>query len=200
MQPGVPTSVALARLLAEAPPDRVSLAWLIGRLGPRSFGLLVLVLALLGLAPGVAFVTGFVLAFAAFQMMLGYDCPRLPRAVTDCAIPTRHFTRWTNRAIAFFARLERMVGRRPQVAFPGAGRLVGLVVLLLAATIVWPIPFSHIIPTFAIMLVAFAYMENDRVLLGISLVATVLSFSTSAAMVWGVLEGGSALIRYWVGG
>ena len=42
LAPHVPTSVALMRLLDDAPADRVSLAWLIGRLGKRSFGLLVL--------------------------------------------------------------------------------------------------------------------------------------------------------------
>ncbi len=65
MQPHVPTSVALAQLLNEAPRDHVSFAWLIGRLQKRSFGLLMLLLALLGLAPGVALFTGFLLAFPA---------------------------------------------------------------------------------------------------------------------------------------
>jgi hypothetical protein len=59
MHPHVPTSVALAQLLNEAPRDYVSLAWLMGRLQKRSFGLLMLLLALLGLVPGIAMFTGF---------------------------------------------------------------------------------------------------------------------------------------------
>ena len=58
VQPHVPTSAALAQLLNEAPQDRVTLAWLLGRLQKRSFGLLMLLLALLGLVPGAGVFIG----------------------------------------------------------------------------------------------------------------------------------------------
>jgi hypothetical protein len=48
----VPTSAVLARLLAEAPADDVSLAWLVRRLQARSFGVVMLLLAVVSLLPG----------------------------------------------------------------------------------------------------------------------------------------------------
>src|ERR1700751_3059759 len=77
LSPHVPTSVVLMRLLVDAPADRVSLAWLVSRLGNRSFGLLMLVVAFLGLAPAVAMLAMLLLPFPAIQMVLGYERPNL---------------------------------------------------------------------------------------------------------------------------
>jgi hypothetical protein len=49
MKPHVPTSAVLEQLLKEAPPDHVTLAWLTGSLRERSFGLVMLIMALAGL-------------------------------------------------------------------------------------------------------------------------------------------------------
>src|SRR5689334_9013579 len=86
----VPTSVVLARLLAEAPPDYVSLAWLMGRLQERSFGLVMLLLALVSLLPGAGILAGILLAFPAIQMILGRESPSLPRFLASRRISTRH--------------------------------------------------------------------------------------------------------------
>jgi hypothetical protein len=199
VQPRVPTSVALAQLLNEAPRDDVSLAWLIGRLERRSFGLLMLVLALLGLVPGAATFTGFLLAFPAIQMVLGRESPSLPRFLATRTISTQRFARWTARAIPLFKRMEALIRPRLTTPFQATKRLVGLVVLLLAATLVWPFPFSHIIPTLVIMLISFAYLEEDGVLLCISFAAAVLSFSTTAAFVWATVRATGLIERLWMG-
>jgi len=54
MKPHVPTSVVLEELLKETPPDHVTLAWLIGGLRERSFGLVLLIMALTDLVPGAS--------------------------------------------------------------------------------------------------------------------------------------------------
>ena len=184
MPPRVPTSVVLSQLLSELPQDRVSLAWLIGRLERRSFGLLMLILALLGLVPGIATFAGFLLIFPAAQLMLGRQSPTLPRFLAARSIPARQFARWATRSIPLFERMEALIRQRLQTPFQATKRVVGLSVLLLSATAIWPVPFSHIIPTLVIMLIAFAYLEEDGVLLCISLAAALLSLSISAAIVW----------------
>jgi hypothetical protein len=59
----VPTSVVLEELFRDAPPDYVTIAWLIGRLHKRSFGLVMLLIALVGLVPGVSVFIGILLGF-----------------------------------------------------------------------------------------------------------------------------------------
>ena len=73
-----PTSVMLNGILGEAPAEHVTLAWLAGRLGHRSFGVILLLLALLGVLPGVSAMAGVLLTIVAFQMILDRPGPAFP--------------------------------------------------------------------------------------------------------------------------
>lgn len=50
----VPASVLLQRLHDEAPADHFTLGWLMSRMHKRSFGLIMLLLAVVAIAPGVS--------------------------------------------------------------------------------------------------------------------------------------------------
>jgi hypothetical protein len=52
--------------------------------------------------------------------------------------------------------------------FEATKPVVGSIILLLAATLLLPLPFSHIIPSLVIMLPSFAYLEDEGMLLCIS--------------------------------
>jgi hypothetical protein len=199
VQPHVPTSVMLAQLLKDLPQDQVSPAWLIGRLEKRSFGLVMLILALVGLLPGVGIVIGILLAFPAVQMILGRETPNLPRFLSSRRIATRHLARLATRTIPLVKRVEALIRPRLHTPFRATKRFVGLIVLLLAATLIWPFPFSHIIPALVIMLISFAYLEEDGVLLCISLAAALLSLSITAATVWATVRATSLIERIWTG-
>lgn len=198
MQPHIPTSVALAQLLNEAP-QYVSLGWLFGRLQKRSFGLVMLLLALVGLLPGVGIFIGILLAFPAVQMILGYEAPSLPYFLTTRCIATRHIALLATRTIPLLRRMETLIRPRLLTPFQATKRLVGLVVLLLAGTLMWPFPFSHVIPALVIMLISFAYLEEDGVLLCIALAAALLSFSITATTVWATVSATGVIERLWTG-
>jgi hypothetical protein len=132
-------------------------------------------------------------------MMLGRESVTLPGFLAARSIPARHFGRWTARTIPLFERMETLIRPRLQTPFQATKRAVGLVVLLLTATAIWPVPFSHIIPTFVIILVAFAYLEEDGVLLCISLAAALLSLSISAAIVWAAMRATGLIEGLWKG-
>lgn len=198
MQPHVPTSVALAQLLSEAPQD-VSLGWLFGRLQKRSFGFVMLLLALVGLVPGVGIFIGILLAFPAVQMILGHETPTLPHFLTTRRIAIRHIALFATRTIPLLRCMETLIRPRLHTPFQATKRLVGLVVLLLAATLMWPFPFSHIIPALVIMLISFAYLEEDGVLLCISLATALLSFSITAGTVWATVSATGLIERLWSG-
>jgi hypothetical protein len=197
--PHIPTSVVLTQLIEEAPHDGVSLAWLMGRLQERSFGILMLVLALLGLAPGIATLTGFLLAFPAIQMIMGRESPTFPHIIAVRSIPTRHFVRWSAHAIPLLKSIETVIRPRLQMPFQTTKRLVGLVVLILAATLIWPLPFSHVVPTLVVMMISFAYVERDGVLLCLSLAAALLSLSATAAMIWATVQATDLIEGLWTG-
>ena len=50
----VPASVLLQRLHDEAPADHFTLGWLMSRMHKRSFGLIMLLLGVVAVAPGVS--------------------------------------------------------------------------------------------------------------------------------------------------
>ena len=59
----IPTSVVLQQLHDEAPTDHFTLGWLMGSLRKRSFGIIMLLLALVAIAPGLSIVTGLFIIF-----------------------------------------------------------------------------------------------------------------------------------------
>ena len=75
----IPTSRVLGALLDEATAERVSLGWLMDRLGERSFGIILLLLAFLALMPGVSPIAGILLTVPAFQMIRAHAAPVFPR-------------------------------------------------------------------------------------------------------------------------
>ena len=66
--------------------------------------------------------------------------------------------------------LERFIRPRWATPFEATKRGVGGVVLLLSASLLAPVPLSNVPPALAIMLIAFAYLEEDGVLLCAGLV------------------------------
>jgi hypothetical protein len=67
--------------------------------------------------------------------------------------------------------LEKVIPPRWRTPFMTTKRIVGFVVLILAATLFMPIPLSNIIPGALIMLIALAYLEEGGILLCIALSA-----------------------------
>ena len=101
--------------------------------------------------------------------------------------------RLLERVIPVVRRMERVVRLRWATPFQATKRIIGFIILLLAGTLLAPIPFSHIIPVLVIMLLAFALLEQDGVLLCVALVAAVVSVAISIAAVWGTIEVGLLL-------
>jgi len=195
MKTHVPTSVALEGLLTEVPPDHVTPAWLLGRLRERSFGLVKLVMALVGLVPGASTFIGVLLGIPAVQMIQARESPALPRFIANRRVATPRLARLVHRTIPVLRRLENLIHPRWRTPFQATKRVVGFVVLLLVATLVSPIPFSHIIPALVIMLISLAYLEEDGVLLCISLATAVISLSVTAATVWATVSSADLLDR-----
>ncbi len=179
-----PTSVVLNELLGEAPAERVTLGWLMGRLGERSFGLVLLILGLLGLVPGASAFVGVLLAVPALQMILARPGPIFPRRVADRPFPSRRVARVVQRAVPVLRYLEKFVAPRWPTPFKATKRVVGVVVLLLGMGLLAPVPLSNVPPALLIVLVAFGYLEEDGVLLCAGLAASLLLFTVVALAIW----------------
>jgi hypothetical protein len=182
-----PTSAVLDGLLGREAPKQVTLGWLMDRLGDCSFGVVLLLLALLGLLPGVSAVAGVLLTAPAFQMVLGRPGPVLPRRVAARRFEAERLARVVRRVVPALRFLERFIRPRWATPFEATKRAVGGVVLLLAASLLAPVPLSNVPPALATGLIAFAYLEEDGMLLAIALAAALVLLGAAALAAWEAL-------------
>lgn len=185
-----PTSVILEGLLRDAP-SSVTLAWIVANLRERSFGIVMLLIALMGLVPGLSPIAGVLLAVPSVQMIVGRREPLLPRQLAARHLSKPRLERIVARVIPVVRRLERIVRPRWAMPFEVTKRAVGFVILLLGGTLLAPVPFSNIIPALVIMLLAFAFMEEDGLLLCMALIAAMISLAITVGAVWGTIELGA---------
>jgi hypothetical protein len=183
-----PTSIVLNDLLGREVPEQVTLGWLMGQLGDRSFGIVLLLLALLGLLPGVSALAGVVLMVAAAQMILARPDPMFPRRISAWPFVTQRLANVVQLVVPVLRSMERVIRPRWPTPFQMTKRVVGSVVLLLAVSLLAPIPFSNIPPALVIGLIAFAYLEADGVLLGIALIVALIMLSVAPVAAWEVLS------------
>jgi hypothetical protein len=180
----VHTSDLLKRLIDEVPKDKVDLDWLLGHLQKRAFGLLLLILAIAILVPGLGIIASIAIVYPAVEMMLGRDRPSLPRFLTKRAIATHRFTKWSARILSVLRAIERVSRSRWHTPLGATKRAVGLLVLLLAISGIWPLPLINVLPAVTIALLAVALLQEDGLLLAASFAIAILSLVVFGALVW----------------
>lgn len=145
---------------------RLTLGEIAAGLGGRSFGLLLLALALPAwipvLPPGVPSVFGLAIALLALQMALRRPRPWLPGVVARRGLAAARLERALLRARPWLQRLEGLCRERQRWLFEGpAAVLLALWLLLLALALMVPLPMTNSGPAAAIALTALGLVERD---------------------------------------
>lgn len=162
---------ALLQRMSDRPGD-YTLKSIMSGMHQQSFGMLLLLMALLAAAPVISVLGGFLLLVIAVQMICGCEEPKFPAWLADRPIPKRHFQPVLDRAIPILTWLETIVHPRFVASANATKRIVGTVTLLLAMRLlIIPLPMSNVPPSALIALTALAYLEQD----GLLLLGTVLA-------------------------
>jgi hypothetical protein len=194
----IPASAVLQRLHDEVPADRFTLGWLMGRLQKHSFGIIMLLLALVAIAPGISIAAGLLLMIPAFQMIASKPAPAFPRCVADRSFPTRHLASLVQRCLPGLRCLEKVIHPRWQTPPGLTKRIVGIVVALLSATLVTsPIPFTNVVPALLVALIAIAYLEEDGALLSVALSVAGVALVLAMMTVWQTVIGVEWIAGLW---
>lgn len=172
------TSELLAAVAHEADGPSVTLADFADHLRERSFGLLLLVFAILGwipiLPPGVASIFGLAILLLAGQMVLGRVQPWLPHWIARRGVNCEAFARLVTRITPALLRLERVTRPRlPILTSAKAERLVAGFVMLLALVICVPLPMTNAFPALAVAILAIALIQQDGLLTLLGILAGV---------------------------
>jgi hypothetical protein len=113
-------------------------------------------------------------------------------------LPTKHLAAVVQRSLPLLRYLEKVVHPRWHTPLEATKRLVGTIVVILSATLVFiPIPLSNVVPALVIALISLAYLEEDGVLLSIALLAGVIVLAVAAAAAWQMVVGAKWIIDLW---
>lgn len=181
------TSDVLLSLADRALEPDLSLRTLTERLGDRTFGMLLILVAILSAVPVVSMLAGALVAVLGLQMAAGMKRAWLPGIILDRQLPGK-----TVRAalLAFEPKVraaERYV--RPRWRFteaPIVDRLNGLVIALLGGVIALPIPLTNVGPAFVVVFMGVGLMERDGL---VQLSSVILAVVASGAIYYFVLAG-----------
>jgi len=188
----------LQRLHDEVPADHFTLGWLMHSLHKRSFGIIILIIALVAIAPGLSILAGLLLMIPAFQMIAGKPAPVFPRRIAARSLPTQRLAEAVQRSVPVLRFLEKVVHPRWHTPLEATKRLVGVAVIMLSATLVFiPIPLSNVVPALVIALISLAYIEEDGALLSIAVLATTIVMTVAAAAVWEMAIGAKWVVHLW---
>jgi hypothetical protein len=188
----------LQRLHDGAPTDHFTLAWLMGTLHKRSYGAIMLICAVVAIAPGVSIVAGVLLMIIAVQMIAGRVSPVFPIGITLRDLPTRHLAALLQRALPVLRYLERVIHPRWPTPHEATKRVVGIAVLILSIAVVFtPLPLSNIPPALVIASISLAYLEDDGLLLAVGLILAAILLTIWSIAIWETVIGAKWLIGFW---
>jgi hypothetical protein len=182
------TSDVLLRLVRDFPGERLTMGDVVAALEDRTFGLLMLLLALPNCPPmpGIPFVstiTGTPLAFFAGQLALGHPTPWLPARLLRRSIGRAELLRVLETVAPYVRRLERLLKHRLPLLATGPGeRAAAGVAFVLAVILALPIPGGNLLPAWAIAFFALGIVERDGVCIVIGGVLTVIALAVVAVV------------------
>jgi hypothetical protein len=165
----LPVSRVLEELVTSHTEENIRFRTIRDSLDGQGFCLLMIILAFpaalpLPYPPGFTTILGVPLALLSIQMLFGLPVPWLPKWLENRMVPRSLLVSVVEKAMPILLKLEHFV--RPRMAFasmPFGEKLVGLASLLGAILISIPIPFGHMLPGFAVLLMSLGFLDRDGV-------------------------------------
>jgi hypothetical protein len=180
-----PTPERTSEVLREIPVgegERIAFRDILSSLKHRAFGFTLLIFALpccLPMPPGIPTVCGFAIVIIALNLIAARQRLWLPRAIADKDVARADLQRMVDRVVPYMERLERFCKPRFAIVTDPAGKvLTGIVLFVLGAIMILPIPFlGNMPPGFAASVIAIGMTERDGliVLVGMAISAVAVA-------------------------
>ncbi|EIO3982084.1 exopolysaccharide biosynthesis protein [Vibrio vulnificus] len=159
------TSDVIVELIKQAQSPGITLRNLTDRLGDRTFGMLLMLIALFNVLPLVSIIGGILIATLGLQMILGRRKAWLPSVILDRELPNDKVQAILRTFEPKVRKLEQYIYPRIQyMEAPVVDQVNGCIILLLGLLISLPFPFTNIAPAFVVMIMGLGLMERDGLL------------------------------------
>jgi hypothetical protein len=187
------TSEILRRLLEDKSRDALTIEEIVSELGPRSLPASLMIftipevlpIPLPGLSTAVVIPTGII----SYQMLRGKEEISLPRWILDRSVPRSAFNACVTTILPFLEKAEGKV--RPRLRWMStraAKRFIGFFVLLMAAIIALPIPFTNMPFAIAIFIIALGLAEQDGALISLGILLGIALIALIGVVAFGILS------------
>ena len=185
----IKTSALLAETLHALRGSHVEVGELMAQFQRRSYGGVLLVLALLAMVPGISVFAGMAMIVPAFQLFIGLPAPVFPSFIQKRKVGVAGLQKWGMKVSAWVERLETLVVPRwPVLSNHTARRLIGLVILLLGLVVAIPFPFSNFPPALATIGFALGLLERDGLMIMIASALSIVAFTIGFTVFYIVLN------------
>ncbi len=181
----------------QAPADQFTLRWLLERLDKRAFGIVIFLLALVGMVPGICVLASPLLVIPALEMIAGRIGPTFPQRIADRPFPTRYLTNAVRRVVPVLQHFERANHPRWKIPLEITKRAVGVVVLLMAVLLVTPLPMIQVVPASVIAIIALAYIEDNGLLLIVAFASAAAVLAVAFVAIWQLVLGAEWIGHLW---
>ena len=178
------------------PRGRITIGAMMDALGDAGLGILLIIFALPSFIPTpglpVGFVSGTVVALIALQVMAGRHTLWLPERLRAFSLPREILIKgaaYLAKPMRFFERWLKP--RYSQFTGKTARMFMALPILILAVSIVLPIPLGNQAPSIALIAFGFGLIERDGLAI---LVAIILSVVAMAWLTFVIIFGAQAAI------
>jgi len=192
------TSEILLQILEDNPQDLISVEQIVKGLGTSSFGTSLLVFSIPEVipipVPGMSAIVALPAGIIAAQMITGRGEIRLPKTLLKRAIPRKAFAGAVKTILPFLKRAEKGVRPRWQWATSRmAKRFLGVLIILLAATMALPIPMTNMPLAIAVFIIGLGLVERDGKMIALGVTLGVASMALIGGAFFGLfsLFGGS---------
>lgn len=184
------TSDLLRHLGAGLEGEKVTLGWVVERLGSRSFGAIILLMALPNVIPqipGMSTIFGLLIMLPAMQLVLGLRTMWLPSYLANIKLPTNKVAAVVTLAIPWVEKFEKLIKPRLTIlTYPPMENIIGAIVLMLGFILFLPIPGGNWLPAIACCFFALGMLERDGLFTLVGLAAGVGSIVIVGAVVGGL--------------
>lgn len=158
--------------------DRISIQDLINSMDGVGFGLTFIFFAFfvfIPLPPPVPSIVAVPMIFFSLQMIIGYSSPKLPKIFARWTIKRSILEIVVRKSSPYIYKIEQIL--RPRLLFmtsPIIERIIGLFLMIFSSFVLIPVPFSNLIPAFAILLTSFGMMSKDGLFIILGIITGVI--------------------------
>ena len=183
----------LLSLFSSTEEEEISVQKIVSNLDHHGIAMILILFSIPAAVPlpaaGYSTILAIPLYVMAFRLIAGFRTVWLPTFVSKKTIKTSTLKAAVEKIIGVVKFLEKF--SKPRLSrFVGSTtvyRLIGIIIFLLASSMLLPIPGTNTAPAFGIFLLGFGLLEEDGLVILIGSLASLVALAISGAIIYGVL-------------